>query len=165
LTKPSHCPQIISVKDDSIVDITTKAVRIDPDKIVNDVKRREIPRFSNDPPGPSTTSAVEDLKRFHNELGSQQQPRPEVFCWIRDFRIQDLELVEQLRRIGEIRTKVDSLASISEGLDQHFRSELERLHRYEQLKEELVNAEFLTSEASLTHLPEYHMRVEVGKVA
>ena len=135
-------------------------MRIDVDKIVNDVKKRQIPRFRDDPPGQSTLSAVEDLKRFYNELISQNQARPEVINWVKDFKIQDLELVEQLHRISELRILIGSLSSISEG-GRQFRSEFERLHRYQQLKEELVNAEFLTSEASLTHLPEYFMRVQV----
>jgi antiviral helicase SKI2 len=53
----------------------TKVSRVDADKIVNDVKKRQIPRFKNDPPGPSTTSAVEDLKRFYNEVTAQNLNR------------------------------------------------------------------------------------------
>ena len=87
--------QIINVKDDSITDVITKVCRIDADKIVNDVKKRQIPRFKNDPPGPSTMSAVEDLKRFYNEMTSQNLSRPEVISWISEFKIHDLELVEQ----------------------------------------------------------------------
>ena len=154
--------QIINVKDDSITDVITKVCRIDADKIVNDVKKRQIPRFKNDPPGPSTMSAVEDLKRFYNEMTSQNLSRPEVISWISEFKIHDLELVEQLQRIGVIRASVEPiLATLFDVGDEQLRVDFERLHRYQLLKEELSNAEFLTSEASLTHLPEYHMRVQV----
>lgn len=152
--------QIISIKDDNISDIVCKVLKVDVDKIVNDVKKRQIPRFRDDPPGQSTISAVEELKKFYNDLNSQNQMKPEVISWIKDFRIQDLELVEQLHRLNELRNGIGSLSSITDAGEQ-FRAEFERLHRYQQLKEELANAEFLTSEASLEKLPDYHMRVKV----
>ncbi len=85
-----------------------------------------------------------------------------MISWIYDFRIQDLDLVRQLQQISDIRASLDSIVStLSDVGDEQFRADFERLHRYRQLKEELADAEFLTSEASLTHLPEYNMRVQV----
>ena len=154
--------QIVNVKADNITGIVTEVCRIDPDKILNDFKKRQIPRFKNDPPGPSTMSAVEHLKRFYNEVSALNLHRPEVLSWIRDFRVQDLDLVSQLQQIGDIGATLDSMAaSVVDIGDEQFRADFERLHRYQLLQEELANAEFLTSEASLTHLPEYNMRVQV----
>ena len=151
------------MKNENISGIVAKVCRVDPDKIMNDFKKRQIPRFKNDPPGPTTMSAVEDLKRFYNEVSSQNLGRPEVLNWIRDFRVQDLDLVRQLQQIGDIRASLDAMAaSVVDIGDEQFRAEFERLHRYQLLQEELANAEFLTSEASLTHLPEYNMRVQVS---
>ena len=70
--------------------------------------------------------------------------------------------VEKLHRLNELRSKINSLASVIEGgSGAQFRAELERLYKYQQLKEDLVQAEYMNSEASLKQLPDYHMRVKV----
>ena len=70
--------------------------------------------------------------------------------------------VEKLHRLNDLQSKIDSLASVVEGgSGAQFRAELERLFKYQQLKEDLVQAEYMNSEASLKQLPDYHMRVKV----
>ena len=56
---------IVTIKDDQIIGITASALKIDADKIVKDVTKREIPRFRSDPPGQSVSTAIEGLIKVH----------------------------------------------------------------------------------------------------
>jgi hypothetical protein len=51
----------VVIHDADILHITTKILKIEPDKILNDVKKREIPRFKLDPPAASVATAVQQL--------------------------------------------------------------------------------------------------------
>ena len=59
---------IIEINDESIMEITNKSLKIDADKIMNDIKKRQIPRFRDDPPSASTQNALQELKRYFEEL-------------------------------------------------------------------------------------------------
>jgi antiviral helicase SKI2 len=59
VTSSEHA--VIVIHDADILHITTKTIKIDPDKILNDVKKREIPRFKHDPPAASVATAVQQL--------------------------------------------------------------------------------------------------------
>ena len=52
---------LINLTDDKIIHITNKTIKIEPDKIINDIKKREIPRFKYDPPAQSVASALQQL--------------------------------------------------------------------------------------------------------
>ena len=52
---------MLMVKDEDILHITNKSIKIEPDKIVSDIKKREIPRFRSNPPGTSVVSALQNL--------------------------------------------------------------------------------------------------------
>lgn len=55
---------MVDCKADDISVVTTKTLRIDPDKIINDVKKRQQPRFRTDPPGQSVSIATQELLRL-----------------------------------------------------------------------------------------------------
>ena len=59
VTSSDHA--VIGIHDADILHITTRTLKIDPDKILNDVKKREIPRFRQDPPAASVATAVQQL--------------------------------------------------------------------------------------------------------
>jgi hypothetical protein len=52
---------VITIHEDDILHITARTIKIEADKILNDVKKREIPRFRQDPPAASVATAVQQL--------------------------------------------------------------------------------------------------------
>jgi hypothetical protein len=59
VTSSEHA--VIQIHEEDILHITARTVRIEADKILNDVKKREIPRFRQDPPAPSVATAIQQL--------------------------------------------------------------------------------------------------------
>ncbi len=59
VTSSEHA--VIQIHEEDILHITARSVRIEADKILNDVKKREIPRFRQDPPAPSVATAIQQL--------------------------------------------------------------------------------------------------------
>ena len=70
VTSSDHA--VIGIHDADILHITTRTLKIDPDKILNDVKKREIPRFRQDPPAASVATAVQQLIKVSLATAGQQ---------------------------------------------------------------------------------------------
>lgn len=149
---------VIEVKDSEIQEIATKSFKIDEAKIIADAKKREIPRFRDDPPGPSTSSAVLELKKFSEQVALDHEANLEVLNYVVDFKIQDMDLLQSLEKLQLQRTILIT-APCAEFPD--FAREFESVYERMRTQKELEDAEFLMSEASLTHLPDYHHRIEV----
>ena len=151
---------IIEISDECIMEITSKCVKIDAEKIMNDIKKRQIPRFRDDPPSNSTQTALQELKRYFEELVRQNSYTPETMNWLSDFRIQDLDLIQQLQKLQSLRVQMLSLQCCTlPDFETQFRPAFHR----QMLEEELKQTEYLLSEGSLKFLPDYHQRVEVLK--
>ena len=149
---------IIEINDESIMEITNKTLKIDADKIMNDIKKRQIPRFRDDPPSASTQNALQELKRYFEELSRQNNFTPDVINWISDFRIQDMDLIQKLQKLQSLRAQLLSLpcSSLTD-----FSSQLKPVYHRQKLEDELKDTEYLLSEGSLKFLPDYHQRVDV----
>jgi len=149
---------IIEINDESIMEITNKSLKIDADKIMNDIKKRQIPRFRDDPPSASTQNALQELKRYFEELSRQNDFTPDVINWINDFRIQDMDLIQKLQKLQSLRAQLLSLpcSSLTD-----FSSQLKPVYHRQKLEDELRDTEYLLSEGSLKFLPDYHQRVDV----
>ena len=63
---------VVSLPDENILDITNRTVKIEQDKIINDVKKREIPRFKYDPPAQSVATATQQLLKIADQVGPSQ---------------------------------------------------------------------------------------------
>ena len=59
---------VVTLPDENILDITNRTVKIEPEKIINDVKKREIPRFKYDPPAQSVATAVQQLLKYADQV-------------------------------------------------------------------------------------------------
>ena len=59
---------VVSLTDVNILQITNKVFKIEPDKIINDIKKREIPRFKFDPPSQSVSTALQQLLRVTDQV-------------------------------------------------------------------------------------------------
>merc|ERR1712223_2795 len=149
---------IVEINDESIMEITSKCLKIDADKILNDIKKRQIPRFLDDPPSTSTQHALQELKRYFEELSRQNNFTPEVMNWINDFRIQDMDLIQKLQKLQSLRAQLLSLTCSTLN---DFPTQLKPVYHRRKLEDELKNTEYLLSEGSLKFLPDYHQRVDV----
>ncbi|XP_016847296.2 superkiller complex protein 2 isoform X1 [Anolis carolinensis] len=137
-----------------IFGITTKTLRINAERILEDFKKRQIPRFRNDPPGPSAATATQELLRL-----AEGDPEGLPFLDpINDLQLKDLEVVESViktRHLEEILLGFQCVHS------PRFHVEFVRFRERQRVLEELEKLRFLLSDQSLLLLPEYHQRVEV----
>jgi len=149
--------QVVSLLDTNILAITTRTLKIDPDKIVADVKKREIPRFKSDPPSQSVTSAVQQLILATDSMAGT---KPEVMDPLRDFKVQDLDLLSRLQKMDSLGEKLTA-QDCRHAPD--FQAQFEKVYDVLSVQEEIARCEYLCSEASLSLLPEYHVRCQVLK--
>ena len=61
-----HC--VVSLPDENILDITNRTVEIEQEKIINDLKKREIPQFKDDPPARSVVIALQQLQKYSDKV-------------------------------------------------------------------------------------------------
>uniref|UniRef100_A0A670ZRN5 SKI2 subunit of superkiller complex n=1 Tax=Pseudonaja textilis TaxID=8673 RepID=A0A670ZRN5_PSETE len=83
-----------------ILGITTKTLRVNAERILDDFRKRQMPRFRNDPPGPSAATATQELLRLA-EGSPEGLP---LLDPVNDLQLKDLEVVErmiQARRLEE----------------------------------------------------------------
>merc|ERR1719334_128988 len=74
---------VVDLLDENIIDITNKVFKIEADKIVNDVKKREIPRFRYDPPSQSVANTVQQLLKTTDSMSCTSS---DILHPIRDFK-------------------------------------------------------------------------------
>ena len=148
--------KIVTIRDTNIIQITNKSVKIEPDKIVNDIKKREIPRFKFDPPAQSVSSAVQQLIKITDQMS--QSPIPDDILTLKEFRVQDLDLVSSVQKMIVAKEALDSVDCRDDtGFDETF----ETVFSVMSVKDEIERMEFLCSEASLALLPDYNCRISV----
>lgn len=147
--------KLLEIGSDNIIEITTKLLKMDPDKVMNDIKKREIARFRFDPQGQTTESACQELIQC-TEMAQKDQM--EFVNIIKEFRIQDIDLLQILQRMQEL--KDESLSLDCQSI-QNLMEQFEKVLNKKTLEQEIADFEFLTSEASLKFLPEYEQRLNV----
>eukprot|EP00088_Acartia_fossae_P019600 TRINITY_DN2144_c0_g2_i3.p1 TRINITY_DN2144_c0_g2~~TRINITY_DN2144_c0_g2_i3.p1 ORF type:complete len:1086 (-),score=228.13 TRINITY_DN2144_c0_g2_i3:272-3529(-) len=145
---------LLTIKDEDIMHITANTLKIDVDKIVKDVKKREIPRFRGDPPGQSVMTAIESLIKLADPTVSKMELiRPK-----QDFRVQEVELLLKLQKMDEMESKLKQIEATD---TQEFKVIFDKVYSVKSKEEELEKCNYLCSEASLSLLPEYHCRIDV----
>nr|KAG5700480.1 hypothetical protein BaRGS_013967 [Batillaria attramentaria] len=146
--------KLVDVKASDISVITTKTLKVEADKILKDVKKREQPRFKDDPPSQSVTVATQELLRLSEENTQGLNGLDPV----KDLHLRDIELVEQFRSLDFMWEEFDHFQCVHcPKFDEHF----QQISANMQLKEEYHRLQFLLSDQSLQLLPEYQQRMEV----
>ncbi|XP_032903432.1 helicase SKI2W-like [Amblyraja radiata] len=147
---------VVKLTPADIGSVTVKTLRINADKIIDDFKKRQIPRFRSDAPGASVTAATQELVRLaEGSPGGVASLDP-----VSELQLRDLELVEvysRARRLGE------ALSSYKCVHSPRFSSEYTRIHERMVIKDELERLCYLVSDQSLLLLPEYQQRIQVLK--
>ncbi|XP_052720162.1 helicase SKI2W-like [Crassostrea angulata] len=147
---------LVQVKAKDISMVTVKSIRVEANKIMDDIKKRQMPRFKDDPPGKSVTTATQELLRMvesniHGLAGLDP---------VKDLHLRDIDLVEQFRSLQLIEDSFRGYQCIN---CPHFTEHFREHDRNVKLKEEYKHLKFLLSDESLMLLPEYEQRVQVLK--
>ena len=95
---------MMTIKASAVSDITKICLKIDADKIVNDIQRRQIPRFADAPIGSSTSDCIENL---------QKEANFELFNWLKDFKVQDMSLLTELQHMTNYLNEIQIIGSLS----------------------------------------------------
>ncbi|KAM3847414.1 superkiller complex protein 2 isoform 2-T2 [Vipera latastei] len=137
-----------------ILGVTTKTLRVNAERILEDFKKRQMPRFRNDPPGPSAATATQELLRLA-EGSPEGLP---LLDPVNDLQLKDLEAVENMIRARNLEERLPEFQCVHSPL---FHIEFVRFRERQRVLDELEQLRFLLSDQSLLLLPEYHQRVEV----
>jgi len=150
-----YCSQVVAdISVDDIAVVSVKVLKVNADRIIDDVRKREQPRFRNDPPGQSTQLATQELLRL---VESNADGLPAVDP-VADLRIQDLDLVQDVRRFQYLANSLPMFRCIH---DPMFDENFKRLRENTLVRDEYQRLKKLLSDDSLSLLPEYQQRVKV----
>ncbi|XP_044161836.1 helicase SKI2W [Bufo gargarizans] len=150
---PCDC-KLLKLRPSEILMITIKTLRVHADKVLNDVTRSQTPRFRNDPPGPAVSGVTQELSRLADLPPGALTP----LCPVNDLQLKELEVVEAVTRIKRLE---GALRDFSCPNSPRFTSQYLRLEQRSQVMDELDRLRFLTSDQSLSLLPEYQQRINV----
>ncbi|TSK28272.1 Helicase SKI2W [Bagarius yarrelli] len=148
----SHTVQKLTLKDISA--ITVKTLKVIPERIIDDFKKRQQPRFRMDPPGQAISTATQELLR----LAEANPNGMATLDPVNDLHLKGVDVVE-----GVMRQRVlqDSLKDFHCTHSPTFTEQFVRVQERMKVQEELDKLLFLVSDQSLTLLPEYHQRIKV----
>lgn len=148
----SHTVQKLKLQD--ISGITTKTLKVIPERIIDNYNKRQQPRFRLDPPGQAISTATQELLRL-----AEASPAGMVTLDpVNDLQLKGLEVVEASLRVRALQ---DTLKEFSCVHCPTFSEQFLRVQERMTLQDELDKLLFLVSDKSLSLLPEYHQRVEV----
>ncbi|XP_041428816.1 helicase SKI2W [Xenopus laevis] len=146
--------KLLKLRSSDINIVTGKTLRIHADKILDDITRSQMPRYRNDPPGPAVSSVTQELSRLSDlPPGSLSS-----LCPVNDLQLKDLELVEAVSRGKKLEGALQSFTCPN---SPRFNTQYILLEQRSQVLNELERLRFLTSDQSLSLLPEYQQRVNV----
>ncbi|XP_074839316.1 superkiller complex protein 2-like [Carettochelys insculpta] len=134
--------------------LTGRTLRVNAERILEDVRKRQMPRFRHDPPGPSAVQAAQELLRLA-EGGARGLPRLDP---VGALQLKELEVVEAVVRLRRLEEMLPSFQCVH---SPRFAPQYLRLAERLRLRVELEHRRFLLSDQSLLLLPEYQQRVEV----
>ncbi|EPY85403.1 helicase SKI2W [Camelus ferus] len=145
--------------------ITTKVLRVNGEKILEDFSRRQQPKFKSemlgrdhvrgkDPPSAPVTTAVQELLR----LAQAYPAGPSTLDPVNDLQLKDVSVVEGGLRARKLEELIRGAQCVH---SPRFPAQYLKLRERMQIQKEMERLRFLLSDQSLLLLPEYHQRVEV----
>ncbi|XP_067173330.1 superkiller complex protein 2 [Apteryx mantelli] len=137
-----------------IVAITAKTLRVNAERVLEDVRRRQAPRYRKDPPGAEASAAAQELARLAGGAAGGLPCLEPVGA----LQLRDVEAVEAAARVRDAAAALGSFQCVR---SPRFAQQFSRLAARQELLEQVEQLRFLLSDQSLLLLPEYHQRVEV----
>jgi len=149
--------RLVIVKAVDILVIAHKTIQVESDKIIDNVKKREMPRFAMDPPGKSVVAAVDLLSK----LTLDNPDGLEGFDYRRDLKTKDIDIVQQLESVAVMREKLLQ-GFVCVNCDR-FQSHFDQTAFNHAVRKEFQELRYRLSDESLQLLPEYDQRLNVLK--
>eukprot|EP00731_Ephydatia_muelleri_P024167 Em0016g438a len=147
---------VVDISGQLIVNITDVVLTVEPSRMIDDYKKRQIPRFRNDAPGPAIANCTHALLKMVDSGPS----RLSFLDPVNDLRISNLEFVEMKQELDKLEGTMQHYGcTICPQFTEHFAIAKEKSELHHQ-RQQLM---FLSSEESLLLIPEYRQRVEVLK--
>ncbi|CAH2314448.1 helicase SKI2W [Pelobates cultripes] len=146
--------KLLKLQPSDIVLVTGKTLRVHADKVLDDISRSQTPRYRNDPPGPAVSAVTQELSRL-SDLPPGSLP---FLCPVNDLQLKDMEVVEAVSRTRRLEA---SLRGFSCPNSPRFNSQYLQVEQRSDVLDELDRLRFLTSDQSLSLLPEYQQRIKV----
>ncbi|KAJ8373170.1 hypothetical protein AAFF_G00270760 [Aldrovandia affinis] len=148
----SHTVQKLRLQDVSA--ITSKTLKVIPDRIIDNYNKRQQPRFRLDPPGQAISTATQELLR----LAEASPAGMATLDPVNDLQLKGVEVVEGVLRRRALQ---DNLREFSCVHCPTFSEQFLRVQERMTVQEELDKLLFLVSDQSLSLLPEYQQRIKV----
>ncbi|KAF3815192.1 helicase SKI2W [Mirounga leonina] len=145
---------VAKLQPGDVAAITTKVLRVNGEKILEDFSKRLQPKFKKDPPIAAVTTAVQELLR----LAQAYPAGPPTLDPVNDLQLKDVSVVEgglRARKLEELIWGAQCVHS------PRFSAQYLKLQERMRIQKEMERLRFLLSDQSLLLLPEYHQRAEV----
>ncbi|XP_051727638.1 helicase SKI2W [Ctenopharyngodon idella] len=148
----SHTVQKLKLQDISA--LTTKTLKVIPERIIDNYNKRQQPRFRLDPPGQAISTATQELLR----LAEANPTGITTLDPVNDLHLKGVDVVEGVMRQRVLQDCLKDFHCIHSPT---FTEQFARVQERMSVQEELDKLLFLVSDQSLTLLPEYHQRIKV----
>nr|XP_012596574.1 helicase SKI2W isoform X1 [Microcebus murinus] len=145
---------VTKLQPGDVAAITTKVLRVNGEKIMEDFSKRQQPKFKKDPPLAAVTTAVQELLR----LAQAYPAGPPTLDPVNDLQLKDVSVVEGGLRARKLEELIRGAQCVH---SPRFPAQYLKLRERMEIQKEMERLRFLLSDQSLLLLPEYHQRVEV----
>ncbi|XP_045618795.1 superkiller complex protein 2-like [Procambarus clarkii] len=146
----------LDIVPENLAAITNKVIKVNGEKIIENIKKRQIPRFKADPPSESVMVVLNELQRI-NESGGENLV---YLNFIHDLGVKEITAVSQIHILDILKKKVVERSCLEcTQFREHFDHTFIKLN----LREQVGRLKFLMSEEALQLHPEYQMRIKVLK--
>ncbi|KAK2713142.1 hypothetical protein QYM36_011738 [Artemia franciscana] len=146
--------EVLALKAGDVMDVTYANLKADCKATLKDWETRQIPRFRDDPPSSSFVQAIEAL------LQISQYPDFGTFNLAEDLKLKTLDITLRCQRLQQLRLKLNEYqCRFCPSFDEHLNFTLSNM----EVRENYDHLKYLTSDESLSNLPEYTSKLEVLK--
>ncbi|XP_017775290.1 PREDICTED: helicase SKI2W [Nicrophorus vespilloides] len=149
--------EVLSLQPINIFKIYDRKLKIDGDMVLKDWDKRQIPRFSDNPPGPSCNTAIQELMKVQDEAKSGGNLK--ALDLITDLKINEHNLYENTKFINNLRQLVlDQMSLIR---IPNFEDQFTIVYEKKVLEDERDHLKYMLSHASMTLYPDYENRIKL----
>ncbi|GJQ84402.1 tst [Trypoxylus dichotomus] len=156
--------KIIDIYPLDIFEITSKVIKIDPQRILSDWDKRQMPRFKDSPIGESCKNAIQELLHLTISMRNSEN-KAEIGVRYLDF-VQDLKVDDATlySNVKELNCQKDLLLDHVTCVQMpNFEDQFTAVYKRRSLEEEKRHLMFSLSNASLSLYPDYESRINLLK--
>jgi len=145
--------ELLHVTTRSIVGVTSRVLKVNADKVLENIAKKKIPRFANDPPGASLTDLISEMQRIHDRKAEGLK-----ILSFRELGINEFDTVMEIEKLEAMRERIKTQACVE---CPQFAEHFSQAFTYLKTREEIGFYKHKMSEESLQLHPEYKMRLNV----